>query len=613
MNRRLPAVVALMTAISLLATACTGATSTPVPTPAGAFKLDSAILAKAAPRPVGDDLAAAAVALAKAASGTGDAAVAALRTAMVMSGIDLADVGGKITDTGDVPKLGIQLPLGEVGAMVGTDTFDHGLTVQEIAKAIAPVITAKYKKKVDPTVLAETILTDTRQQEIGADYDIHPPMTGEFLSSFIAEVGRDAKPAVDFDTIGIDQRLTGLQTWLLIVGISGGLSQAATVLHSGAKKLNVGTGAYVHRTDGKGGCRPSDSEGKILDGWSTAAGAAATGVPMTNWSGVAGMFIPSGGEADPGKVFDGSDMVSWVNFLLAIAHTIAEGVSFHATLTMSPEPLVRTKSISSFGNDAKLTAHAEFKIPNGQWANCLRGAVNLGGVDGSVPNDGPIRDASVQWQLDDESSGAQDNPAVFSVGKTGAGFVESKTNDNGDATMTIQGNRQPDILPPKPSTFIRRVGVWASVQTQGSSLYADLTSAVSAVLGGAAAPAGIVTAIIDRMHSFGVHQTFQVQDWQKDFKIDSIVDLNAGKFNDAGQYPLVTGLKCGGLKGVWNVDVGGEPFSFTLDETGHGTTSSNGLGTVQVDYEAGPPSKIHFSNQYLTQSFTVVAGNFCKK
>lgn len=573
---------------------------------------DSALLAPAVARPSGT-IEQQAAALAEEAAGSGPSAQGALRTALQLGGVDLRDVGGTVAVAGYQPKLGLQIPTGEVLLAAGQNTDAH----ERYASDFAGVLATMIGKKADPIRLRQALL-DGLRDVAGVDRPgaASPyPKPQHFLAAFTVDLGLHARPAVDLATAGIDDvRFTGLQSWLLWILLASGFAQAAKLVQTG-HPAPAPSPAGFDSTATAGNCTISDTTGKILDIAAIGLGINAGGIPYTAFGGLAGLL---GSEEDPSTTLGAGEYLGAANAALSIARLIVEGSAFTAELSMlGGQPLMRTMSTSQPGEPKQLMLHATFDIGKGQYANCLRTAINTAGLDFNVPNDGPITDASVQWEMTDDPAGELNDPTEFfttieeGIGAPGDS-VQTKTDANGYSHVGLEGRPQRYKLPPNPDKYMRSVRVMAELQPRSDTLYNDVYDAVQTFLGGPVAGIGtLISSIVDRTHWLSAQQTFAVQDWVKDFEFDGYFQFN----NGAGVYPSITGLKCDGLGGQWGISINhGPPITFTLDDNGDGTAdlSQNGIGgPTRIHYNPGPPPTLEFENQAATQAFTLIPGNFC--
>src|SRR5215472_14516221 len=134
MGMRRPVLIvasALLAVAASLSAGCSSGASAPSsaagasqPLPSPGAGPDSLLLPPAAPVPPGDAGHAAAALAAQAAKG-GTSGLAALRTALAMSGFALTDVGGKVAVPADARAMGVDIPVGHVLALNGQNGTDH--------------------------------------------------------------------------------------------------------------------------------------------------------------------------------------------------------------------------------------------------------------------------------------------------------------------------------------------------------------------------------------------------------------------------------------------------------------------------------------------------------
>lgn len=321
---------------------------------------DSALLAPAAARPSGT-IEAQAATLAKEAAGSGSSAQGALRTALQMGGVDLRDVGGKIAASGDTPKLGVQIPTGQVLLASGQNTDTHGM----YASAFAAILAIMIGKKADPIRLRQALLDGLRAVS-GVDRPGVPSpfsKTQHFLAAFTVDLGLDATPAVDLASAGIDDvRFTGLQSWLIWILLASGFAQAAKLVQGGHPAPSPSPAGFDNLAT-SGNCTISDTTGTILDIAAIGLGINAGGIPYTAFGGLAGLL---GSEEDPSKTLGAGEYLGAANAVLSIAKLIVEGTTFKADMSMlGGQPLVRTMSTSQPGEPKQLMLHASFDIGKG--------------------------------------------------------------------------------------------------------------------------------------------------------------------------------------------------------------------------------------------------------
>ena len=560
------------------------------PLPAPGAGPDSSLLPPAAPVPAGDVDHAGAVLAAQAAAG-GTPGLAALRTALAQSGFALTDVGGKVAVPAAAPAMGLDIPVGQVLALNGQNGTGHGETLSQIAATLAVPVAAH---------ISQATMISTLQSGVtaAAGPGSTAPRPVRFLAAFITSLG-------PYDAA---DSLTTLQTWLTYLGLASAFWQQAAVTAKGAHGASAVSATLMAYRDGGTGCTIDDTTGKILDVAAAGLGFLAGGMNVTGFGGLMGELGKAGEETrGAGDVYDAGDYAAWANIALSLAHIIAEATAFNGELQMDGgEPLIRTKETHGYDERRTLTLTARFNIGKGQYANCFRTAINTAGLDFSVPNDGPISKAQVSWTMDDDPAGVLNNPTEFYLlsGSAGGGVITT-TDEDGKTQVGLEGLPQRHKIPDSVQPFIRHVRVTAGITVRANNMFNDLADAVSTALGGPAAPASLISNMIDHTGSFTVSKVFQVKDWPKDFKIDAA-------FQDSGGYSgAVTGLKCDGIAGEWVLHGGGGTLSFTLNDDGEGTTPGD-EGPVPVRLVInGDSAELEWSGQEAQQKLAVIPGDFC--
>ena len=79
------------------------------------------------------------------------------------------------------------------------------------------------------------------------------------------------------------------------------------------------------------------------------------------------------------------------------------------------EPLVRTKDVKPASGERKeLTATVRLNVGNASMLNCFRIMLNAAGLDFSLPNDGAVKGAQVDWDgldgFDEAAATLHDGP-----------------------------------------------------------------------------------------------------------------------------------------------------------------------------------------------------------
>lgn len=584
------------------------------PLPAPGAGPDSSLLPPAAADPGGTVRHAAGL-LARQVAAGGRNELAALRTALARSGITLINGDGSVAAQGAAPTSGVEIPAGEMLAAADQNSYAHGLRMSQIASALA----ALTRDKVNVAALQRQLVTGLPAQAAAGRSHPEVPSTTAFLCAFILALGQHAAPAVTPATLAPgDEQLTGLQTWLLWLSLASGAFDNAVAV-SGHRKVPTSSTLASGIAGQAGGagriqlladspCTASGTGGKILDAAANALGALAGGVPFSGWDGVTSMIGNAlGGEANPGKVMDVGAWTAVASVALAMAHLAAEGFGLKGKMVLVGEPLIRTKETHSDGEEKPVKLTLSYDIGRSQWANCLRQMLNLAGTDLSLPNNGPVTDATVYWHMPNDAGGVLNNFVQFDLhGRNpGHGEVSSQTDGSGTATIDLQGIRQRYTIPPGTQPFTRYVTIVAGISTRDSNVVSDLNDAVGALVAATGGPASVAASIIpnliDRSEMLSVTQTFKVKDWPADFKV-------TGRLQYTGGYSgAVSGIKCDGVAGDWVIHGGGGSMTITLNDQGVGTVPG---GTAVL--QEGNPAKLEIksSDGYAENAVTVIPGSF---
>ncbi len=224
---------------------------------------------------------------------------------------------------------------------------------------------------------------------------------------------------------------------------------------------------------------------------------------------------------------------------LSIAHNIATALLSLAELsavmnavtidiTMDPPPpLVRTKTRQP-GEFAKLSAALSFDLnkldlPKQLALHCT-GKFFMGlGLDFSMPENGPIKGADVEWTLVegglkmDATAGHKITEAIVElenpgprIQDAGVGFGDVRksvrTDDKGTAKTSIHGAPQKRELGRDPQPVIKQATVRANVQLKPADMFRDLADALKG-------PWVLPAQVLYRSHLLGKNYKFKVRDW----------------------------------------------------------------------------------------------------
>src|SRR6185437_1058993 len=199
----------------------------------------------------------------------------------------------------------------------------------------------------------------------------------------------------------------------------------------------------------------------------------------------------------------------WSNALLVYGKLAAMMAAFSPGIHMEGDPpMVRTRQAApATGELRQFDATIKLDIGNAQIANCLRPVLNLLGLDLSLPNDGAVAGAEVDWYprqgFDQYIVEFHDNP------------LHQTTDANGTTTIGIEGTGQDHDLPDDARPVLKPASVGIAVTMSPANLLTDLGSAASVVTAGPAGLAGLLPQLLQRSNwVFDAVYPFQVQDWE---------------------------------------------------------------------------------------------------
>lgn len=545
------------------------------------------------PRQTGDPAALAARVVAGGADGE-----AALREALTASGIEIATLKGATVAAPAEPAQGLRVIDQELPLMVKSAEGERSVSVDDLLADLADLAGQQLDANaVRPIFFAD--LDDTSSS---------PLPTRAFFTNFLQALGQArAQPTDLLGSGGADVPLSFLQSELILLRLAGDLRISALQAGSGTPGAFAGSpviGRALPAAPAKP-CSVGDAAGTIQD----------TAALAMSWH-FQEMIKYLGETWGATAITEAAETkIPLVGAVLALLKVVETGAAFEGHITLEGgEPLVRTKKRRP-GEQRVLKAEVKLNIGKGQLVNCLRHALNIAGLDASLPNDGPIGGARVNWHVVALKGGANadlDNPLqIYGIG--GSPATPTTTDDDGVSKTGLEGAKQRVVLPDDVTPYPRIGEVVATINLKTGKMYQDLLDALGVLTSGVGLPVALLSGMFERSGFLGVTKAVNVKDWAKDFAIDT----NADFYNPGGEdYPHATGVKCGGLAGEWNVTAssGGESgqFIFTLDENGKGFITSD-AGRLEVSFVPGDPPKLKIEIPGIgLQQFTVVPGNYCQ-
>jgi hypothetical protein len=418
-------------------------------------------------------------ALAKMVAARDEGSTAALVTAMLASGFVISRADGTTLKTGG--GQGMAIDEWQIAAMA--KQFGQGRTIPfDRLTRMLRWLPGAAKVPIDSLLLAD-IRQDAADQE----------PTRRFWARFIAGLGKHATPVataydlLDQSTVSADVALDAVQSQLLLVRLAGDfavLEKQAAEDRAARMQPMLQFASYrvqSSSTPAQPPCVVPTNAGVILD---------YNALGVTFGFGKAMEAI----KAQYPKVEGYVGKAAIANVLLNVAKFLTTYAALDVKINMDSHVLTRTKTIAP-GETRTLTA--DVKIDTGTWlqmANCIRPALNVAGLDFSVPTNGAVSNVLVTWQLlEDEDADSlaasaqailhnanitepgadntQDSSEVGGVYLKAKKQQEQFTDANGRSTITVLGAPQANDLSRKLVKNVeRQVRVAAFVQVKTTNL-----------------------------------------------------------------------------------------------------------------------------------------------
>ncbi len=308
-----------------------------------------------------------AAALAKAVSLHDESSTAALYAAVLAAGFAVRDNDGSVMQTSERGQ-GLILDSWQLAATAKLYGEDYGVMLSHLSDAFARGI-----PELKEAPLASVVLDGIRA---GANSNNQPV---RFLSRFIVELGKNSEPS--YDLLGnVDPtktRLDAIQVSLILSRLSGDLRAAEKPTAHHTKSTRPLPANW------QSPCETTAREDLILD-YNALASTSLFGILANK---VGGKLKKYGGAVGVANLFS-----TVFKFILTYSLVDVE-------ITMDGDMLERTKSNTTHGDVKTLTA--KLKILPSSWdkMKCVRFALNLAGIDVSLPSAGPLSDTTVQWNL----------------------------------------------------------------------------------------------------------------------------------------------------------------------------------------------------------------------
>jgi hypothetical protein len=221
------------------------------------------------------------------------------------------------------------------------------------------------------------------------------------------------------------------------------------------------------------------------------------------------------------KVADGFEKL---NIVMSYVKLVAANMNIKADLQVEdPMPLIRTKHDRNTGQERMVTAKFSIEFAGSEEINCTAKAAKLmTGLEIEVPDDGPLKDVPVIWEMlvegDRYSRHAGYPVMVDAVDKARGDTSRQRTNELGDNKIKLTGKPQARNLEQEPVVpRATKADLRVSVATEKMDASKDLPKIFSFGLGGKFGPAAIIEIapeIMGKMALRSFRVSVPVRDWQ---------------------------------------------------------------------------------------------------
>jgi hypothetical protein len=221
------------------------------------------------------------------------------------------------------------------------------------------------------------------------------------------------------------------------------------------------------------------------------------------------------------KVADGFEKL---NIVMSYVKLVAANMNIKADLQVEdPMPLIRTKHDRNTGQERIVTAKFSIEFAGSEEINCTAKAAKLmTGLEIEVPDDGPLKDVPVIWEMlvegDRYSRHAGYPVMVDAVDKARGDTSRQRTNELGENKIKLTGKPQARNLEQEPVVpLATKADLRVSVATEKMDASKDLPKIFSFGLGGKFGPAAIIEIapeILGKMALRSFRVSVPVRDWQ---------------------------------------------------------------------------------------------------
>ncbi len=498
--------------------------------------------------------------------------IAALETALRLSGIGIV-YKGKVIQKPSRPGAGVSVDATELAGEVVLAQRSQRIALSELLSTVGTSVGVSH-----PNLL-------TGRQAVLSDLQSAAGSSAATVS-FLAHVMDDISPQAGLLRSGgaTDPQLNPLQAYLLQYMWVGALhSFFATPNGQAQRALSAPTAVASSGAP----CQPDERAEQITDVAGNAFGMASDS--FREW------VLDEAGSA--AKM--ASKVASSINSLLILAKFGGLDAALKGSIELvGGKPLQRTKEQAQPGENRVLKA--SFRLDFGALqhaANCTKLVAAMLGIDVASQNDGPVKDAEADWFINDQpgsgGSGALANPVQYYSLGGGASATKTSTDESGETRAGLQGKPQRVKLPENPTPYTRNVVVGLSLTVNKNNLRKDLPGLIGAGVTGNVIAA--ISGALDHMGLFTATKTIQVEDWYADYLVDfSSAEVlrptsGSGQFNYLYKAkPEITPDSSGAVSG----ETAGDYAQANGTITGDDGTSATIIGATPdafdvVDFDAG--------------------------
>lgn len=377
-------------------------------------------------------------------------------------------------------------------------TLDHVLSILYLA-ADGAKGRMPETATVDP-VFRQKFLADLKRMTELDEMD----QTGlRFMSHLIVLIGLNSPTPYDLldPKVPGNVRLDPLQSFLL-------LHRMAAELHVYARKFKPAPFAAVSSIKATNAtCEMTEIESLIMDAGATGSGMILGGVQF--FKGALDRLADAKWIDDVGleKYQKATLVANVVSSYLKLLITMA---AFESEVTQEPRPLVRTKNKTA-GANGKLNGKFWLDVGDYQFINCIRPALNVFGVDFSIPQSGALAGVRAEWAINSRVGAENDVIQTYDVDP-----LRQVTDAEGKSSIKIQGKPQKkDLTGKKLLRVDRYVPVNVAVNLKNNNMGQDIID-VAGGAGGISAMWSIPTELLNRI-PFLFNRTLMVKvtDWKE--------------------------------------------------------------------------------------------------